>query len=134
MMVDILIKSSFSVIAITALLCLSACYDKQYPPYFRNNSDVPVHISIGYTSDHPPTIGTLSPHTNGGHAEKDLVVESIDVKFEGGPEYALQMSEIESLRAALGRPDFEVWLISESGVRLGNESDWERIIAEEKMK
>jgi len=127
-------KSLFSVIAIAALLCLSACYDKQYPPYFRNNSDVPVHISIGYTSDHPPTIGTLSPHTNGGHAEKGLVVESIDVKFEDGPEYTLQISEIESLRNALGRPSLEVWIISELGVRLGNKSDWERIIADEKTK
>lgn len=127
-------KSLFSVMAITALLCLSACYDKQYPPYFRNDSDVPVQISIEYTADHPPTIGTLSPHTNGGHAEKDLVVESIDVKFEGDSEYSLQISEIESLRTALGRPDLEVWLISESGVRLGNKSDWERITAEEKTK
>lgn len=125
-------KSFFTIFAIAVLATLSGCYDKQYPPYFHNESGKPAQMSVAYVSDHPATVGTLPPHVNGGHAEKDLVIKSIDVRFENGTEHSLGLSDIKSLREKLGQPEIEVWLISESGIRLGDKNDWEKIISKGK--
>lgn len=107
---------------------VSGCpYDKQYPPYIRNDSDQSAFVTVEYEAGHPGISGPMAPHSNAGHADKDLRISGLGVRYETGAEYELGADDLTRLRDQNGHPGIEVWLLSEGGVRLGNEQDWRRI-------
>ncbi len=111
-----------------AVLGLSGCaYDKQHPPYLRNEADIPAFVVIEYIGNDPAASGPLAPNSNAGHAEKGLVISALSVEYDSGRRFNLLKSDLVRIRAAAGHPDIEVWLLSDEGIELAGDDEWERI-------
>lgn len=120
-----MVKKALSIVMLAALL--TACIDAQYPPYIRNESSEPVFVIINYENRDKESKGLLQPKTNLGYSESGLIIESIRAKFSSGKIYLLRNDDILDLRKYLGETAFEVWLITDNGLRLIDSKYWDAI-------
>lgn len=116
---------------ILVLLVLAAslvgCFDKQNPPYIRNESDKAAVVRISYKGRPHPSEGTIAPRSNLGHAESGLVITDIHVAFVNGPTLNADRGTLVEERRRKGPQPFEIWLLTETGISLGTAEDWDRI-------
>lgn len=116
-------------------LGLSGCpYDKQYPPYLRNEADRPATLVIEYVDDVPTAHGPLAPHSNAGHADKGLVISALSAEYDNERRFELLENDLTRMRNEAGHPDVEVWILSEEGVELADKEEWERIRAKSRIR
>jgi hypothetical protein len=106
------------------LLCLSlvGC-DPVYPPVILNEYADSIEMSVSFMNDVPAQTGLkLPPKTEFIQRHKGLVIKEITVKEPSGNLRLYRQADFEDARAKQ-KVDFEVWILSEQGLKLGNKDD-----------
>ena len=106
------------------ILCLSlvGC-DLVYPPVILNEYAGSIEISVSFTNDVPTQTGLkLPPKTEFIQRRKGMVIKEITVREPSGNLRLYQQSDFEDARSKQ-KVNFEVWILSEQGLKLGNKED-----------
>jgi hypothetical protein len=89
----------------------------------------PIEISVSFTNDSnvPPQTGIrLPPMTEFVQRRKGLKIEEIRVKESSGTLRTYRSADLEDARSKR-KVDFEVWTLSEKGLKLGDREDLRKL-------
>jgi hypothetical protein len=82
-----------------------------------------IEISVSFTNDVPTQTGLkLPPKTEFIQRRKGMVIKEITVREPSGNLRLYQQSDFEDARSKQ-KVNFEVWILSEQGLKLGNKED-----------
>lgn len=103
-------------------LCLVGC-DPAYPPVIVNQYSAPIELSVSFNSGDIWERGIrLAPGTAFVQRRKGLIIEEITVKESSGKMRNYGAADFEAARSKR-RVDFEVWFLTEPGLKLGDKQD-----------
>jgi hypothetical protein len=109
--------------------CLVGC-DSAYPPVIVNAYAQPIEISVSFTGGIPPETGIrLASMTEFVQRRKGLKIEEITVKEQSGKLHFYRSADFEGARSER-KPNFEVWILSANGLKLGDKEDLRKLMAE----
>lgn len=106
---------------------LTGC-DPVYPPVVMNGYSEPVEVSLSFAGNIPSQVGIrLPPKTKYVQRRQGLRVLEITIKRASGVLQSYRESDLEAARSTR-KVQFEVWIISETGLKLGDKEDISRIM------
>ncbi len=111
--------------AMLLLLGLAGC-DNGYSPVVVNAYDYPVEITIHFVGEAPSVVGILPSGRELVQRRKGLEIKEIHVKEPSGRLHIYESTELNRMRAANSH-SFEIWILSESGIALGDERYLKRL-------
>ncbi len=121
------VSKGFCLLILVAVM-VTGCFTP-HQPYFHNDEGEFVEIKIEH-EDGYVVRGEIGPKSNLASAHPVDSVTSIKISYNEGQEISLDREDIVSIREKEGFPEFEVWILSKEGIRLGSKKDWKRILEE----
>lgn len=114
---------------VLALSILLVGCDSAYPPIIANDYNQPIEITVSFTNGESLSGIRLLPRVELVQRRKGLNIRQITVVEPSGTQRVFGAVELRDVRS--GRKiEFEVWILSESGIRLRTKEDLKRFKSE----